>query len=265
MERNRLLLMARRRADELDAVFSAMNEPVIVYNGEGVPVKVNAAGRAYGFDDRPEELKKLGDPNVLIRMLSARHPDGRVLTPDELPGRRALGGETVAGKNFLLRTRDGRNVDIQVSASPIVTAGKITGAVAVWNDVTERERWFHELRKAKEELELRVQERTAALREAKTLLENTLASLTSAVFVIDPRTRVIVSCNPAAEEIFGYKEKEMVGRNTEFLHVNRSMYEEFGQKLFPALNEKGVYQTEYQMRRKDGSVFFTENTITEIV
>jgi PAS domain S-box-containing protein len=157
MDRNRLLLMARRRADELDAVFSAMNEPVIVYNGEGVPVKVNAAGRDYGLDDRPEELQKLGDPKALIRMLSVRHPDGRGLTPDELPSRRALGGEKVAGENFLLRTRDGKDVDIQVSASPIVTAGKITGAVAVWNDVTERERWFHELRKAKEELELRVQ------------------------------------------------------------------------------------------------------------
>lgn len=265
MERNRLLQMARLRADELDAVFSAMNEPVIVYNAEGVPVKVNAAGRAYGLDDRPEELKKLGDPNVLIRMLSVRHPDGRGLTPDELPSRRALGGEKVAGENFLLRTRDGRDVDIQVSASPIVTAGKITGAVAVWNDVTERERWFHELRKAKEELELRVQERTAALREAKTLLENTLASLTDAVFVIDPRTRTISSCNAAAERIFGYRIEEMIGRNTQFIHVSPALYEEFGKKLFADLNEKGVFHSEFLLRRKNGSVFFTENTVTQIL
>jgi PAS domain S-box-containing protein len=103
------------------------------------------------------------------------------------------------------------------------------------------------------------------LSETKTFLEMTLSSLADAVFVVDPNTRTITTCNPAVENIFGYSPKEVIGRNTEFLHVNRAMYEEFGRRLFPDLDEKGVFRTEYRMRRRDGSVFNTENTVTEMV
>ena len=104
-----------------------------------------------------------------------------------------------------------------------------------------------------------------ALQETKRLLESTLASLADAVFVVDPSSRRIIACNPALERVFGYTEKEAAGRNTEFLHVNRNMYEQFGRELFHALDTKGIYHTEYKLRRKDGSVFFSENTVTAIV
>ncbi len=104
-----------------------------------------------------------------------------------------------------------------------------------------------------------------ALHETKRLLESTLASLADAVFVVEPSSRRIIACNPALERVFGYTEKEVVGRNTEFLHVNRNMYEQFGRELLHALDTKGVYHTEYKLRRKDGSVFFSENTVTAIV
>ncbi len=104
-----------------------------------------------------------------------------------------------------------------------------------------------------------------ALRDSKLLLEKTFASLDEAVFLVEPNTRTIIACNSAAERIFGYSEKEMVGRNTEFLHVDRAMYEIFGRKLFPALDADGILHTGHQMRRKDGSVLFTEHTVTEIV
>ena len=104
-----------------------------------------------------------------------------------------------------------------------------------------------------------------ALRDSKLLLEKTFASLDEAVFVVDPNTRTIIACNSAAERVFGYSEKEMLGRNTEFLHVDRATYENFGRKLFPALEAAGVFHTEYQVRRKDGSILSTEHTVTEIV
>lgn len=104
-----------------------------------------------------------------------------------------------------------------------------------------------------------------ALHETKRLLESTLASLADAVFVVEPSSRRIIACNPALERVFGYTEKEVVGRNTEFLHVNRNMYEQFGRELLHALDTKGVYHTEYKLRRKDGSVFFSENIVTAIV
>jgi len=101
--------------------------------------------------------------------------------------------------------------------------------------------------------------------DTRTLLQMVFASLTDAVFVIDPITHAITACNPAVENIFGYGQKEVIGRHSEFLHVNREMYEEFEAKIFPSLNECGVFHCEYRMRRKDGNVFCTENTVTEIV
>jgi PAS domain S-box-containing protein len=121
-------------------------------------------------------------------------------------------------------------------------------------DITERKRFVEELLQARE-----------AAVTANVLLEKTFASLDEAIFVIDPTTRTIIACNPAVEQIFGYRREEVIGCNTEFLHVNRTMYERFGKELFLALNASGVFHYEFQMRRKDGSLFFSEHTVTEIV
>jgi PAS domain S-box-containing protein len=103
------------------------------------------------------------------------------------------------------------------------------------------------------------------LSETKTFLERTLSSLADAVFVVDPNTRTITACNPAVETVFGYSREEVIGKNTEVLHVNKELYEDFARRLFPALDAAGVFRTEYRMRRKDSSVFYTENTVTEMV
>lgn len=96
------------------------------------------------------------------------------------------------------------------------------------------------------------------------LFEKTLASLSEAILVVNPATRAIVSCNRAAEEMFGYPAAEVIGRNTEFLHIDRVHYEEFGKELFPALNANGVFHKEFMMRRRDGTIFPTDHTVTEI-
>ena len=104
-----------------------------------------------------------------------------------------------------------------------------------------------------------------ALRASKLLQEKTFESLDEVVFIVEPANRTIIACNAAAEHVFGYSEEEMLGRNTEFLHVDRAMYEEFGRKLLPALEADGVLHTDYQARRKDGTVIATDHTVTEIV
>ncbi len=101
--------------------------------------------------------------------------------------------------------------------------------------------------------------------ETGELLEKTLASLNEAILVVNPATREIVSCNRAAEEMFGYPREEIIGRNTEFLHVDRAHYEQFGRELFPALDANGVFHKEYLMRHRDGTAFPTEHTVTEIL
>ena len=99
----------------------------------------------------------------------------------------------------------------------------------------------------------------------KNLLEATFNSLNEAVFIIDPETRVIISANKSVEKIFGYSIEEVIGRNTEFLHVDYKHYEDFGGKMLIKLNSEGIFQEDnFFMKRKNGEVFPTMHTVSEV-
>jgi PAS domain S-box-containing protein len=100
-----------------------------------------------------------------------------------------------------------------------------------------------------------------SLRANRRLLEKTLHSLRSAVFVVNADTMVIEECNPAATQIFGYTRDELIGRTTTSLHENEAMAEQFASHLHSAVEDKGFLSDfEFKMRRKDGTVFPTEHS-----
>ena len=135
----------------------------------------------------------------------------------------------------------------------------------------QKERSRQDLQKAYNQLEERTRELAAMnvdLKKSQFLLEKTFASLEEVVLLVDladPSTRRIVAANPAAKRVFGYSEEELIGRSTEMLHVNKAMFERFGSELAATLDAKGVYQCEFEMRRKNGSIIFTEHTVSEVL
>ncbi len=96
------------------------------------------------------------------------------------------------------------------------------------------------------------------------VLEQVFLAVGDAILVIDARTRTIESSNHAIEHVFGYRVDEVIGRNTEFLHVDTESYLRFASELFPALDKAGTFHTRFKMRRKDGTVFVSEHAVTEI-
>ncbi|MFA7404769.1 MAG: PAS domain S-box protein [Pelobacteraceae bacterium] len=103
-----------------------------------------------------------------------------------------------------------------------------------------------------------------ASREAAMLLQQTFASLNEAVFIVQSGTRVIVDANSAVETMFGYAHHEIVGKLTSCLHLNEQMFTRFGSEMIKGYQEKGYYETIYQMIRKDGTVFESEHCVTPI-
>jgi PAS domain S-box-containing protein/putative nucleotidyltransferase with HDIG domain len=103
-----------------------------------------------------------------------------------------------------------------------------------------------------------------ALRESLDRSQAILASLDDAVFLVDPATRLIIECNDAATRIFGYSHEEIVGRGTDFLHVDQTHLEQFSRQFLAALEDPGYYATEFEMRRKDGGVFPTEHFVRPV-
>jgi len=130
-----LVSKAWRKEMELEAVLNALAEPVIIYDADGVVQKANpAAIRVYGF----YPVGKIASD--LAQRLKVRRLDGTAYRPDELPSAKALSGGIVMREPVMLTSIKGREVIVEVSAVPLTSDGKIEGAVAVWYDVTERER-----------------------------------------------------------------------------------------------------------------------------
>jgi len=128
----------------------------------------------------------------------------------------------------------------------IMEAGRVTGMNGVMRDVTERER------------------AQAEAQQARRRLESTFASLGDAVLVVEPATRRVLMCNDAVARVFGYSPREVVGKTTESLHVDHSTFEDFGKRSSQVLDRGSVFHIEYEMRRRDGSVFPTEISVSGI-
>lgn len=118
------------------------------------------------------------------------------------------------------------------------------------------------VRELKEEGAMRMRAEKA-LAEARELFEKIFTSQLDAIFILNadipPK---ILKCNPAATELFGYSHQEMMGQTTEFLHCDKASSEYFQKLLYPAIAEHGFFKLpEYAMKRKDGTVCFTEHSV----
>jgi hypothetical protein len=100
-----------------------------------------------------------------------------------------------------------------------------------------------------------------ALEASQETLAKIFDGLDDATFIVEPATRIILDCNPAAERMFGYTREELVGRNTRILHRDEETYVEFDRRRRAAVLESGVARTEFVVRRKTGEVLDTEHTV----
>ncbi len=136
------------RAAELEAVFTAQNDAVLIYDTGMNVKKVNPAFReAYGFDPMGLNVKDI------IRRVSCRTLDGKPLVLKEQPTPRALRGETVTGARFLVTRADGTEAAVETSSGPMLSGDRITGTVTVWHDITRQRNTEESLRKALQEAE----------------------------------------------------------------------------------------------------------------
>ena len=126
----------QQRAVEFQAIFEAITDPVLVFNAAGVPERTNWASiQAFGFDATGINRREL------IRRLRLHHPDGNPMRVEELLSSRVLSGQPVRDLPMRFQDAQGRTRIVLGTGSPLLDAdGQISGAVAIWRDVTEQER-----------------------------------------------------------------------------------------------------------------------------
>jgi len=156
-----------------------------------------------------------------------------------------------------------------LAAVPMVQGGRVFGALAVY---ANRPVAFHEeevalldevaadLAFALESIEHETERRQAE--ERLRLLNTALESAANAIAITD-REGVMSWANPAFSRLTGYPLEELRGRKPSLLKSgahDRAFY----QQLWDTILAGRVWQAEMVNRRKDGSVYTEENTITPV-
>ena len=187
---------ALRRADELDTLLATIATPVMLFDNDGDPVRVNPAAEAYfGFD--PTGLTG----TELLERLDVRLKPGAAGRPD-LGFPSALRGEHVRDAQYDLRCGTGDRRTVFSSCSPLVSSGRIAGAVCSLHDITGHRRAEQALAESEEKYRL--------------LFQTMVTGFALHEIICDrdgkPVDYRFLELNPAFERLTGLKASEAVGR-----------------------------------------------------
>ncbi len=154
-------------------------------------------------------------------------------------------GESVEHFETLRVTRDGRLIDVSITASPIKDAsGKVIGVSKVARDITGRKR-AEEARRASEA-------------RYRTLFDSAPDGI-----VIADRQSYYLDTNSSMCRMLGYAREELIG-----LHASRIVAAAEIPRINSALqtidSQSGYHHHEWQLRRKDGSLFSADVIATQM-
>ncbi len=170
----------------------------------------------------------------------------RLIPPERLPEEEQILDKIKLDQSIVLfetlrLAKDGRIVDVSITASAVKdSTGKIIGMSKVERDVTERK---------KVESYLRLQ-------------SSALQAAANAIVITDSKG-VIEWANAAFANISGYSIAESVGMNPRFLKSGKHSGD-FYRNLWETITSRRVWHGEIINRRKDGSLYDEEMTITPI-
>ncbi|NQU60721.1 MAG: PAS domain S-box protein [Rhodospirillales bacterium] len=145
--------------------------------------------------------------------------------------------------------------------------GTMSRAIEIFKaHALERDGIKKALEQSRDQLETRVEERTRALKESTQRQEAILNNAAEGIITAD-EDGLIETFNPTAERLFGYQEKEVVGRNLAMLMTgpDRDLHDAYIDNYLTTGEGKilGVRERELSARRKDGSFFKFELNVAE--
>lgn len=126
------------------------------------------------------------------------------------------------------------------------------------NEIFHRNRAEEELWKANDELENRVEERTAAIKQLSSVVEQT-----DDIVVITDQQGIVEYVNPSFKRITGYSSDEVTGKKTSL--IKSGLHDaEFYQRLWDVISTGQPFREVFINRRKDGNIYYEEKTISPL-
>lgn len=241
----------------LGAIVDSASDAIIGLSHDGRVTSWNAAAaRMFGY----EAGQALGRSTVELIV----PPDLEVLEAELLD--RAMHGENVPNLRTRRRHREGRVIDVSVTATPVHGADGATGAALIIRDITDQMAAEAGIRDLNSRLEQQVRERTMEI-EALAALRNAILQCAGSAIIACDRSGTITLFNPAAEAMLGYAPGEVVGKATpalfhdpaELENRSRSVQADAGHPILSAMEvlaagagDGGVDTREWTYLRRDG-------------
>jgi diguanylate cyclase (GGDEF)-like protein/PAS domain S-box-containing protein len=223
------------------AVLAALADGVLVRDGRGNLVSINPAAERM-LHVTAEQLK---DPGALPDGWRTIRPDGTVFTRDDYPGVRTVRtGEPVQNVLLGVERPEHRMIWLEINSYPLREAGKdspVLGAVTSFRDVTAR---------------------LAA--EESTRFQAALLDAVGQAVVATAPTGEILYWNCQAEVLYGWSAEEVAGQSVvEVLPSIQSAAQ--AEEIMTALGQGESWTGEFLVRRRDGTTFPAQVTITPVL
>ncbi|MFL6691751.1 MAG: CheR family methyltransferase, partial [Ramlibacter sp.] len=222
----------RKRAEEmrlwLSAVISATSDAIISFALDQTILSWNTgAQRLFGYT--PDEA--IGKSVAILN--SEGHGDEQARLIEQIAA-----GQQVENLETMRRRKDGSQVDVAVTASPIKDAeGKVLAGTAIVRDISAARTAAEALRQSEERLRL--------------ILEN---AVEYAIFSTDLDRR-ITSWNAGAERLLGFTEREVLGQSADIIFTPEDRAAREPDKESGTARKEGRSSDERPHLRKDGTRF----------
>jgi PAS domain S-box-containing protein len=225
----------REAIETLRTAIHNLSEGVIIADREGKFLICNQMAQSVLF------IGKGNSPQAWCHIEGWFRDDGTSpYTHDELPATLALSGKTVAETEIFVRSDHcPAGVWITVRANPLFdNAGEICGSVVVFQETTQK------------------RDADAQLR----ILKNAVEQTADAIIITDNKA-IIEYVNPAFELTTGFTSLEALG-NTPMILKSGAHDDAFYRNLWSTILSGQVFRATLTNRKKNGEVFFAEQTIT---
>ncbi|MEI7846254.1 MAG: PAS domain S-box protein [Chloroflexota bacterium] len=221
----------RRREELYRALFSNSNDGILLVSPDDGQLQAN-----------PKALEMLGYTFSEGDTLNIK----QIFSTDEYEDERkkisvALSGEKVPLYERILVTRPGIKLNVEINLSAILdTNGKIILIQSVIRDITERKNT-----------------------EEKMRFQSKLLDVVGQAVIVTDMHGKISFWNRAAENLYGWKEAEVLGK-TVYEAVVAETSQEQAHEIMQELSSGKMWSGEFMVRKRDGTIFWSQVTDTPI-
>lgn len=245
---------------------------------------IDAAGRFQFINKASEERSGIpSDALIGLSYLDIIEPRYQNFARDSFET--AMSGEIEQAFEMEWRAASGEAITVEVNWTTLYDGKSAVGLLGAMRDVTERKNAQEALAKARDELEVRVKERTADLQKANDLLREQIAkrirteeklreseekyrglfeNSADAIFIVDSETRIILDANQQAAELTGHHLSALIGTHQSHLHPDDKK-EYYTEKFYEQVKNDRAFDLEADVVNQKGSlvpVFISSSLIT---